>query len=158
MRSWLNPLGILKAAFTTSVGECPTTYVPGREYKRSLKTRDAGEAKGRHAAEWIRSEEAFSLARAQLTGAKVLTAKDVQQLAARWFRRELDELEQSGNFRAFLIAGDSSAFETPYGFEELQQWLSIREAMDEGHEIEWLPFVKNSMLKALRAESIPAPA
>nr|WP_314583643.1 DUF6538 domain-containing protein [uncultured Pseudomonas sp.] len=45
--------------------------VLGREYKRSLKTRDAAEAKGRHAAEWTRSEEALSLARAQFAGAEV---------------------------------------------------------------------------------------
>ena len=130
----------------------------GREYKRSLKTRDASEAKGKHAAEWIRSEEAFSLARAQLSGAQVLSAKDMQQLAARWFRRELDELEQSGKFRTALLPGDTASFETAYGFVEQQEWLSIQEALDEGDETEWLDVVKPHMVKALRTENIPVPA
>ena len=130
----------------------------GREYKRSLKTRDASEAKGRHAAEWIRSEEAFLLARAQLSGAQVLSAKDMQQLAARWFRRELDELEQSGKFRTALLPGTTASFETAYGFVEQQEWLSIQEALDEGDETEWLDVVKPHMLKALRTENIPVPA
>ncbi len=38
----------------------------GHEYKRSLKTRDPDEAKRRFAEEWVRSETAFALARAQL--------------------------------------------------------------------------------------------
>ena len=130
----------------------------GREYKRSLKTRDASEAKGKHAAEWIRSEEAFSLARAQLNGAQVLNAKDIQQLAARWFRNELDELEQSGKFRVALVPGDTVSVETPFGIEEHREWLSIREALEEGDETEWLNVIRPHMLKALRTENIPAPA
>jgi integrase len=132
--------------------------VLGMEYKRSLKTRDASEAKGRHAAEWTKSEEAFSLARAQLNGAEVLSARDTQLLAARWFRRELDELEQAGSFRALLIGGVTTSFETPYGPEEHQDWLSIREALAEGRDIDSSTFTSKAALKALRAEGIPAPA
>ncbi|WP_236414356.1 DUF6538 domain-containing protein [Pseudomonas syringae] len=130
----------------------------GREYKRSLQTRDIGEAKGRHAAEWIKSEEAFALARAQLSGAEVLSAKDVQQLAARWFHRELDELEQSGKFRRALVPGDAVELETPFGFEQHQEWLSIREALNEGDETDWRAVILPHMLRALKAENIPAPA
>ncbi|WP_157222783.1 DUF6538 domain-containing protein [Pseudomonas sp. GM67] len=130
----------------------------GREYKRSLKTRDASEAKGRHAAEWIKSEEAFALAHAQLSGAEVLSAKDVQQLAARWFHRELAELEQSGKFHRALVPGDAVELETPFGIERHQEWLSIREALEAGDETEWLAVVRPHMLRALRAENIPAPA
>ena len=129
----------------------------GMEYKRSLKTRDASEAKGRHAAEWIKSEEAFALARAQLSGAEVLSARDVQQLAARWFHRELDDLEQSGKFRRALVPGDAVELETPFGFEQHQEWLSIREALDEGDETDWRALVLPHMLRALKAENIPAP-
>ena len=130
----------------------------GREYKRSLQTRDANEAKGKHAAEWIKSEEAFALARAQLSGAEILSAKDVQQLAARWFHRELDELEQSGKFRKALVPGDAVELETPFGFEQHQEWLSIREALDEGDETDWRAVIQPHMLRALKAENIPAPA
>ena len=107
----------------------------GREYKRSLKTRDPLEAKALFAAEWTRSEEAFSLARAQLAGVQVLTKRDMQQLAARWFRQELEGLEQSGNFQAWLPpASDATAVETPHGWEEHREYLTIREALEEGDE------------------------
>ncbi|KTT37010.1 integrase [Pseudomonas oryzihabitans] len=131
----------------------------GREYKRSLKTRDPLEAKARHAVEWTRSEEAFSLARAQLAGAEVLTKRDMQQLAARWFRQELEELEQSGNFRAWLPpASDSTAVETPHGWEEHREYLTIRQAVAEGDETDWLSVVRPYLLQALRSVNVPPPA
>ena len=77
----------------------------GNEYKRSLKTRDPGEAKRRYAEEWERSEQAFALARAQLAGAQILSERDVQQLVARWFRGELEKPEQSGDFERVLAPG-----------------------------------------------------
>lgn len=52
--------------------------VLGREYKRSLKTRDPNEAKARFAAEYSKSEEAFSIARAQLAGRESLGHRDIQ--------------------------------------------------------------------------------
>ncbi|MDP1566412.1 MAG: hypothetical protein Q8L91_09145, partial [Polaromonas sp.] len=57
--------------------------VLGREYKRSLKTRDPAEAKARFAEEWTRSEEVFALARAQQGGAELLTVRDTELLASR---------------------------------------------------------------------------
>lgn len=87
----------------------------GREYKRSLKTRDPSEAKARFAAEWTRSEEAFSLARVQLTGVQVLTNHDMQQFAARVVRQELEDLKHSGSFKACLPpASDATAVETDW--------------------------------------------
>ncbi len=87
----------------------------GREYKRSLKTRDPSEAKARFAAEWTRSEEAFSHARAQLAGVQVLTKHDMQQLDARWVRQEPEDLEHSGNFKACLPpASDATAVESDW--------------------------------------------
>lgn len=87
----------------------------------------------------------------------MLSAKDSQLLAARWFRRELEELEQAGSFRAVLVPGDATSFETPYGFEEYQEWLSLREALDQGSDIELSQFVSKAAIKALRIEGIPAP-
>lgn len=131
----------------------------GREYKRSLKTRDPLEAKALFAAEWTRSEEAFSLARAQLAGVQVLTKRDMQQLAARWFRQELEGLEQSGNFQAWLPpASDATAVETPHGWEEHREYLTIREALEEGDETDWLSVMRPYLLQALRSVNIPPPA
>jgi hypothetical protein len=58
----------------------------GREFKRSLKTRERGEAKARFAAAWSESEQAFRAARAQLTGTPSIGAEEAEQLASRWFR------------------------------------------------------------------------
>jgi Arc/MetJ family transcription regulator len=40
----------------------------GREYKRSLDTRDPDEAKARFAEAWVECERVFALARAQING------------------------------------------------------------------------------------------
>jgi hypothetical protein len=77
----------------------------GLEYKGTIQTRDPGEAKARFAAERGKSEEAFSLARAQLSGSHDLTACDIRQLASRWLRAELEQLERTGNFKPMLVQG-----------------------------------------------------
>ncbi|MBO3278245.1 site-specific integrase [Pseudomonas schmalbachii] len=129
----------------------------GREYKRSLKTRDPSEAKGRFAAEYAKSEEVFSLARLQLQGTAVLSARDIQQLASRWFRQELDEMERTGEFRTFLIPGSVESWETPYGWEERQEYLSYREAVESGNEIDAAGASLSYARKAMKAESLPFP-
>ncbi|MCP8467356.1 phage integrase SAM-like domain-containing protein [Pseudomonas sp. ZM23] len=102
----------------------------GHEYKRSLKTRDPAEAKARFAAEWGKSEEAFSIAKAQASGAQALTVRDAQQLAARWYRQELAKMESSGEFRSYLVPDIVESWETPHGPEEHQDVLSIRQALE----------------------------
>lgn len=77
----------------------------GEFYKRSLGTKDAQVAKTRFAAELAKSEELFSLAAASLDGKPTLSAKDVQQIASRWFREELAKMEASGDFDHWLIIG-----------------------------------------------------
>lgn len=54
----------------------------GREFKRSLKTQDAAEARANFAAAWLASEQKFALARAQTKGTESLGPQDVRQLAA----------------------------------------------------------------------------
>ncbi|MDP3798104.1 MAG: hypothetical protein Q8R06_13305 [Polaromonas sp.] len=130
----------------------------GNEYKRSLKTRDPSEAKRRYAEEWERSEQAFALARAQLAGAQVLNERDVQQLAARWFRSELDKLEQSGDFERVLVPGDAWGNETVNGYEEFQELLTVRQAIDQGHEWDWDDIALSRATKTLREHGVPMPA
>jgi hypothetical protein len=74
----------------------------GREYKKSLKTRDPIEARIRFTAALSESDEAFALARAQNNGKEVLSQQDAQQIAARWFRSEQERLERSGGFTDML--------------------------------------------------------
>lgn len=117
----------------------------GREYKRSLKTRDPSEAKARFAAEWTRSEEAFSLARAQLTNVQVLTKHDMQQLAVRWVRQEPEDLEHSGNFKACLpFASDATAGETA---EKHQDYRTVRRASAKGDETDWATMMRPYSLR-----------
>lgn len=89
--------------------------LPKELYKRSLDTRDLAEAKALFAAAWAETEELFSLAQAQAKGHSPLTAKDAQQLASRWFRGELEHMEQLGGFEKYLvvipISGDGESGE-----------------------------------------------
>ena len=76
----------------------------GREFKRSLDTRDPNEAKARFVLAWAESDRVFALARAQLTGEATYSRADAQQLAARWFRAEQERMDQSGDFTGALAS------------------------------------------------------
>lgn len=132
--------------------------VLGKEYKRSLKTRDAAEAKARFAAAWVQCEEAFSLARAQAAGTASLNAHDIQQLAARWFRAELSDMESAGDFRRQLMPGTSWTWDTPHGPEEHQEWITIRRAIETDDDTDWREHVSPLVVRVLKAEGIPIPA
>ncbi len=98
----------------------------GHEYKRSLKTRDPLEAKGRFAEEWSHAETVFALARAQARGADTLSERDMQQLAARWFHEELRRMEAAGDFESRLVPGTTLIIEQGSGREELPELLTHR--------------------------------
>ena len=132
----------------------------GREYKRSLGTRDPQEAKSRFAAAWVESEQSFALARAQSSGEYVLSRMDAEQLAARWFRAEQERLEGSGRFTDALAKGAVLSHETKYGWEDHQTYITLAEAAAEGYEIgdsEWAGFVAPYMRATLRENNIPMP-
>lgn len=74
----------------------------GDFYKVSLQTRIPIEAKTRHAAEWVKSDQLFERARILLSKGSQLPANDAVQMAARWGRHELAEMEKSGNFTYWL--------------------------------------------------------
>jgi integrase len=130
----------------------------GFEYKHSLKTRDPREAKRRFAEEWEKSEQAFALARAQLDGAQVLTERDIQQLAARWFRAEFERLEQSGDFSRVLVPGITWSRDLPDGgWDEAQELLTIRQASEQGEEWDWDGMASENAKEVLRDLGIPFP-
>jgi hypothetical protein len=74
----------------------------GREYKRTLNTRDPVEAKRLHALEWTNCEAVFARARAQANGTTQLTGRDAQVLAGRWFQAELAKVDASGRYENWL--------------------------------------------------------
>lgn len=84
----------------------------GEFYKRSLETTCRQDAKTRFASEWMKSQELFDLARLQSQGGYQPTARDAVQLAARWAKRELDELELSADFQQWLICDSEGNVET----------------------------------------------
>lgn len=96
----------------------------GHEYKRSLKTRDPDEAKTRFAEEWARSDDAFALARAQSNGLDVLGERDIQQLAARWFRSEQQKLENTGDFASWLFEAETWVNEQGSQYQEYMRLVS----------------------------------
>lgn len=74
------------------------------EWKRSLGTRDPEEAKRLAIAVAQECDQEFALARAVLDGSVTLHASDAQQLAARWFRAELQSLDATGDYAHYLVA------------------------------------------------------
>ncbi|CAN7226029.1 site-specific integrase [Variovorax sp. LjRoot175] len=129
----------------------------GYEYKRSLGTRDPAEAKARFAEEWARSEAAFALARAQARGADVLTERDMQQLAARWFRSELKQLEATGDFASWLAEGTAWTVEQGSNGQEHVELTTLRQALDEDPEWDLSGKIRESVKRALAAGGIPVP-
>jgi uncharacterized protein DUF6538 len=125
----------------------------GHEYKRSLKTADAAEAKARFAAAWTESEETFALARAQSAGETILSQRDAEQIAAPWFKAERDRLERSGRFIDLLWSGGE-------GHIEAEACMTLAAAAGErGYEdVDFAEMVLPYMRRALRENNLPMPA
>ncbi len=132
--------------------------VLGREFKRSLKTSDAAEAKRRHAAAWTDSEAMFAAARAQVAGQTSLGTRDVQVLAARWFRQEAEKMEQSGNFVHELIVGTPTLVERGTDYDEVEAVFTLREALESGEDYDLPAVVRPHILAMLREANLPRPS
>ncbi|NCT99677.1 MAG: site-specific integrase [Comamonadaceae bacterium] len=123
-----------------------------------MKTRDPAEAKRRHAEEWEKSEQAFALAQAQLAGADVLSEKDIQQLAARWLRNEVERLERDGEFEQELFPGIQWGYDRPGQPTEWNtEHLTVREAIAQAHEWDWDGIASGHATAVLREHGIPMP-
>jgi integrase len=129
----------------------------GREFKRSLKTRDPAEAKRRHAEQWGHCETAFALARAQAKGINTLTSRDMRVLAGRWYAAELDKMEVGGDYSSWLASGPTTIEETRNTYEEHTSMVSLREALDEQTDFDLSAEVRKHVVNTLRAHNIPVP-
>lgn len=128
----------------------------GREFKRSLKTTDAAEAKARFAAAWSESEQAFAAARTGATAAQELTQEDAQQVAARWFRDAQARAERTGQFAEFLDTYTERGLDP-----EQEGCAAIRtfsEAAQTLEDDEWAAAVQPFMAQAVRLAKLPLPA
>ena len=130
----------------------------GREFKRSLKTRDPVEAKARFAEAWSASERAFALARGQADGATVLGQQDAHQLAARWFRSEQVRLESTGAFTDMLAEAETWGHGVGDQYTEHARFETLREGADQDPSIDWADeVVKPVMVRTLRQHGMPVP-
>jgi integrase len=130
----------------------------GREYKRSLNTRDAGEAKRLFAIEWEKSEALMALARAQQAGVAALSELDMRILAERWYDEELSKLEASGHFSGWLATGGSESWELGDIHDESMSMVTLQEALNDSPEDEALVDTAGLVKTALRNANIPVPA
>jgi integrase len=125
----------------------------GREYKRSLGTKDWTLAKSRFTTELARSEEAFSMARAQVQGLTLLTQADAEQLASRWLRDEQAKLERSRAFTEWLAVGQTHTDERG---EDHPVYITVTEYVD-GDEAVWPEHVLPRVEAALKLHNVPMP-
>lgn len=128
----------------------------GEFFKRSLKTRDPGEAKRLHSLEWANSEAAFAVARAQSQGEGMLTPRDALVLAGRWYQQELAALEKSGRFENWLATGASVTVEHGDWYQDQTSIVTLREALD-GDEADAEQDVHQYVLRTLKDANLPAP-
>ncbi|WLH67235.1 site-specific integrase [Pseudomonas sp. FP2309] len=120
------------------------------DWKRSLSTRDPDVALRRARAVSEECAQVFALAQGIYDGGVRLDASDVQQLAARWFREELSQLEATGEYWRWLVEETDDALSAQSGepiggyFSTFQSVVSVDSAADVSRLT--LPFI-NSMLE-----------
>ena len=130
----------------------------GREYKRSLQTRDPNEAKRLFALEWESSESLFAVAKAQKAGAASLTHRDMRVLAQSWHDAELAQMEASGDFARWLAEGGQVTIEHGDTYEEHVPMVTLQEALNDDPASEKLVDTEGLVRGALRAKCVPMPA
>ena len=126
--------------------------IVGKEvWKRSLSTRDPEVAHRRARPVSEECAQVFALAQGIYDGGVRLDASDVQQLAARWFREELSQLEATGEYWRWLVQETDDALDAQSGepigryFSTFQSVVSVDSTADVSRYT--LPFI-NSMLDA----------
>jgi integrase len=129
----------------------------GREYKRSLGTKDLDTAKGLFRAEDVRCEQAFALARAQAgSDSSAITPEDAKQLASRWYYNESMRLDKVGVFTDWLTE-DYTAVDPSDGAETVL-YTTLREGWErdgEGWPSESM--ARPHIVAALRGFNVPVP-
>lgn len=135
----------------------PAELVPllHSEYKRSLETKDAAEARRRFPAFLAQSELAFEAARKQLKGEQAFTNEQLHGIAHEWYERELERLERSADVTEWLHPLWTSEAETPHGPIESTKWGTFKdqEAQDEAPDYEAI--LSPQIEKILAAKGCP---
>lgn len=128
----------------------------GREYKRSLKTKNPAEAKARYPQQLMAAQHAFARAKQQAAGKELLTDRDIEQLAARWYRDEVAKMEEQGSFRDWLVA-DSVDVEEGATVRSVPVFTSVRDFVEEDDDFSLPKLLSRVIEQGLRDNAIPKP-
>lgn len=131
--------------------------VLGHEYKRSLDTQDPAEAKTRYAEELLACQHAFARARAQLAGQSLLTDRDIEQLASRWYRAEAAKMDEQRTYAEWLVQGESMQVQEEDGARSVLVMMPLREAVEENEDFGVPKLLSRIIEQSLRDHSVPKP-
>lgn len=123
-------------------------FKPHARWKRSLGTRDPAEAAKRFPAVDQECKQHFALLRAVHLDGFQLDARDAQQLAARWFRETLAELEASGDYGIYLVRSVESIPDQATGqVMDAPSWGVVQSLVDEESDVTpWIaPFIRSTL-------------
>ena len=130
----------------------------GREYKRSLRTKEPKEAKRIFAVAFEECERLFALTRAQVQGAQTLTQKDLRILAGRWFEGALAKAEATGDFSRYLAKGAPTRWEQGAHIEEFRPLEPFGRLIDEVDPEIVDEIILRHAKEALRDAGVPFPS
>jgi integrase len=129
----------------------------GYEIKRSLRTRSPAEARARYPAELVGAQQEIALARAQLAGKELLTDRDIEQLAARWYREQAGKMDEQGAYGEWLVQGESVDVQEGPTVRSVPVMLPLREAVEEDEDFGLPQRLTRAIEQSLRDNNIPKP-
>lgn len=129
----------------------------GREYKRSLGTRDPAVAKLKFPPALMEAQQVIAKAKAQLAGTELLTDAAVEQLAANWYHQQMREMEDRRAFADWLDADEHSA-EYLGGVEHVTVYSAWRHGLQDDEDEASLDAQALKIAeKALKQSGFPRP-
>lgn len=131
--------------------------VLGYELKRSLRTRSPAEAKARYPEELLAAQQILARAKEQAAGKEMLTDRDIEQLAARWYRGEAAKMDEQRTYGEWLVQGDSLEVQEGDGVLSVPAMTPLREAVEEDEDFELPKLLSRIIEQSLRDHSIPKP-
>ncbi len=127
----------------------------GHEFKRSLKTRSPVEAKLRYPEELLLAQQVIARARAQLAGKELLTDRDIEQLAARWYRGEATKMDAEGSYGSWLVHGETVDVPDGATVRSVAVPMALRHLMEEDEDFAVPKLLTRVIEQSLRDNGIP---
>lgn len=131
--------------------------VLGHEFKRSLNTRSPAEAKVRYPGELLAAQQAFARAKEQAAGKELLTDRDIEQLASRWYRDEVEKMDAQGSYAAWLAHGETVEVEEGATVLSVPLPQTLPQAVEEDDDFALPQLLTRTIEQSLRDNNIPKP-